>query len=546
MTKAITKKWIFNEADERAASRGYFVDESRGEHVCNFIENQLRLYEGDYAGKPIRLMDWQVELFYRLFGWVHYSEFYGRDIRRFHIASVWVPKKNGKSPTGAAVGLYLMAADGEAGQHVYSCARDAKQARIVHKNACMMVEQSPALSQVCMLNNSTGVISYEPTHSNYQIVAGSNYQSLEGLNGSCIVDEVHVLDSRTAHAIEHAGISRSEWMRFEISTAGNNPLGYGRKQWEYGEKVNSGEIDDDEFLFVKYGADPTLTDDELQSPEIWKAANPAMGTIISEAEFRKSMTRAQRSLTDWQNFKMYRLNIWSTSASPWLKKIDWDNCREDFNEEDYYGRECILGLDLSRTRDMTAAVLVFDDGNDNYTCLPYFWYPETAAKENDHLAPYRQWAKDGYLDLIAGEVIDYNIVESGICELAEKFIITEIVYDRLFAEDLTTRLENRLGCLRTNFPQTIMHFAGPTAELERLVISGKLRHNNHPILNWQAQNVTIKTDPNNNKRPVKPASENPAKIDGMVALIMALGRVIAEAEPMPTYDFYDNNEIELM
>tara|TARA_R100001594_G_scaffold66443_1_gene100710 strand:+ start:1961 stop:3280 length:1320 start_codon:yes stop_codon:yes gene_type:complete len=439
-----------------------------------------------------------------------------------------------------------MAADGEAGQHVYSCARDAKQARIVHKNACMMVEQSPALSQVCMLNNSTGVISYEPTHSNYQIVAGSNYQSLEGLNGSCIVDEVHVLDSRTAHAIEHAGISRSEWMRFEISTAGNNPLGYGRKQWEYGEKVNSGEIDDDEFLFVKYGADPTLTDDELQSPEIWKAANPAMGTVISEAEFRKSMTRAQRSLTDWQNFKMYRLNIWSTSASPWLKKIDWDNCREDFNEEDYYGRECILGLDLSRTRDMTAAVLVFDDGNDNYTCLPYFWYPETAAKENDHLAPYRQWAKDGYLDLIAGEVIDYNVVESAICELAEKFIITEIVYDRLFAEDLTTRLENRLGCLRTNFPQTIMHFAGPTAELERLVISGKLRHNNHPILNWQAQNVTIKTDPNNNKRPVKPASENPAKIDGMVSLIMALGRVIAEAEPMPTYDFYDNNEIELM
>ena len=195
---------------------------------------------------------------------------------------------------------------------------------------------------------------------------------------------------------------------------------------------------------------------------------------------------------------------------------------------------------------MTAAVLVFDDGNDNYTCLPYFWYPETAAKENDHLAPYRQWAKDGYLDLIAGEVIDYNVVESAICELAEKFIITEIVYDRLFAEDLTTRLENRLGCLRTNFPQTIMHFAGPTAELERLVISGKLRHNNNPILNWQAQNVTIKTDPNNNKRPVKPASENPAKIDGMVSLIMALGRVIAEAEPMPTYDFYDNNEIELM
>ena len=546
MTDKLTKRWIFNEADEKAAANGYFMEEERGEHVCNFIESQLCLYEGDYAGKPIRLMDWQVEMFYRLFGWVSYSEFYDRTIRRFRIASVWLPKKNGKSPTGAAVGLYLMAADGEAGQHIYSCARDMKQARIVHKNACMMVEQSPALSQVCMINNSTGVISYEPTRSNYQIVAGSNHQSLEGLNGSTIVDEVHVVDSRTAHAIEHAGISRSEWMRFEISTAGNNLVGYGRKQWEYGEKVNAGEIDDDEFFFLKYAADSTLTDDELMSPEVWKAANPSMGTIISEAEFKKSMTRAQRSLTDWQNFKMYRLNIWSTSFSPWLKKSDWDNCRVVFDEDEYLGRECIGGLDLSRTRDMTAFVLVFDEGGGNYACLPYFFYPEKAAKENDHLAPYLQWAADGYLDLIAGDVIDYNVVENRIAELSEKFIISEIVYDRLFAEDLTTRLENQLGCLRTNFPQTIMHFAGPTAELERLVISGNLRHNNNPILNWQAQNVTIKTDPNNNKRPIKPSSDNPAKIDGMVALIMALGRSIAEAEPMPTNDYYDNNPIELM
>ena len=86
--------WIRNAADEKAKAAGYFMDESRGEHICNFIESNLCLYEGDYAGKPVRLMDWQIDLFYRLFGWVTESEFYGREIRRFRIASCWLPKKN--------------------------------------------------------------------------------------------------------------------------------------------------------------------------------------------------------------------------------------------------------------------------------------------------------------------------------------------------------------------------------------------------------------------------------------------------------------------
>jgi phage terminase large subunit-like protein len=537
--------WIRNAADEKAADAGYFMDEARGEHICNFIESNLCLYEGDYAGKPVRLMDWQIDLFYRLFGWVTESEFYGREIRRFRIASCWLPKKNGKSPMGAFVGLYLLAADGEPGNHVYSCARDSKQAGIVHKNARMMVEQSPALNQLCMINNSTGVISYEPTHSNYQIVAGSNYQSLEGLNGSCVVDEVHVLDPRTANAIEHAGISRSEWLRFEISTAGNNPIGYGRRQWEYGEKVNSGAIDDHEFFFLKYGADPKLTDDELQHPDVWKAANPSMGTIISQDEFTKSMQRARRSLSDWQNFKMYRLNIWGTSESPWLRIEDWNKCAVETEPEDLAGMECIAGIDLSRTRDMTAVVLVFTHG-DEFTLLPYFFYPEEAAKNNSHIAPYLQWANDGWLELIPGAVIDYAYIENRIAELAEIYIITEIVYDRMYAEDLTTRIENQLGCLRTNFPQTIMHYAGPTAEFERLVIAKKLRHLNNPILNWQAASVTIKTDANNNKRPVKPGSESQRKIDGIVAAIMGIGRATAEAEPAETYDYYNENPIELL
>jgi phage terminase large subunit-like protein len=101
---------------------------------------------------------------------------------------VWIAKKNGKSPTLAAWGLYLLCADGEQGQKVYSVAKDGKQAMIAHTHAIEMVRRSPALSPdmggECTINRSTGQITYHPTSSVYKVVAGDNPQSQEGLNGS--------------------------------------------------------------------------------------------------------------------------------------------------------------------------------------------------------------------------------------------------------------------------------------------------------------------------------------------------------------------------
>ena len=96
MIDKTTKKWIRNAADERAARNGYFMDESRGDHFVEFVQTHLKLYEGEFAGQPINLMEWQLDLFYRLFGWVRYDETRKRKLRRFRIASIWLPKKSGK------------------------------------------------------------------------------------------------------------------------------------------------------------------------------------------------------------------------------------------------------------------------------------------------------------------------------------------------------------------------------------------------------------------------------------------------------------------
>ena len=161
-----TKQWLRNAADERAAANGCRFDEARGQFVADWIERYARLYEGEWAGQPMRLMDWQLDCTLRLFGWVRHSDKWGREIRRFRAASIWVAKKNKKSPTLAGWGLYLLCGDGEPGQKVFFAAKDGTQARdIAGKHAVEMLMQSPELQAECSLNKNRLQITHLPSRS---------------------------------------------------------------------------------------------------------------------------------------------------------------------------------------------------------------------------------------------------------------------------------------------------------------------------------------------------------------------------------------------
>src|SRR5262245_35250237 len=162
----VTREWIRCAADERAIAAGCRFDPERGQHVLEFARRFLRLYEGEYAGQPLEPLDWQIEVTMHLFGWVRYSERWGRDIRRFTRASIWIPKKNGKSPTLAWWGLYLLVADDEHGRKVFLGAKDGAQAReIAGKHAIEMVLASPELLAECSINRTLMQITHEPTRS---------------------------------------------------------------------------------------------------------------------------------------------------------------------------------------------------------------------------------------------------------------------------------------------------------------------------------------------------------------------------------------------
>ena len=187
----------------------------------------------------------------------------------------------------------------------------------------------------------------------------------------------------------------------------------------------------------------------------------------------------------------------------------------------------MLWCDLSSSTDITAFVLIFPptEEDENYYVLPYFWIPEENMEKRvakDHV-PYDIWYQQNLLEATEGNVIHYGYIEQFIDELGKMYNIKEIAFDRWGAVQMSQNLEN-LGFTIIPFGQGFKDMSPPTKELMNLVLSGKLKHNGHPVLRWMMDNVCVRSDPAGNIKMDKAKSTE--KIDGAVALVMALDRAI--------------------
>lgn len=536
MIDATTAKWMRNRSDEIAVESGCRFDEDRGQFVVDWMERYCWLYEG--TRKPMEVKDWQYEATMRMFGWVKYSERLGRWIRRFTQGSIYVPKKNAKTPTSAAWGLYLTAGDGEYGNHTFVAAKDGGQARIAMKHALQMVQASPELSRDFEINLTEMKLTHTPTLSDIKPISSNDKKAAkakQGLNGCVIIDETHVVDRTfiSESSLDKAGASRDEPLHIEISTAGRDPSSYGRDRYEYGKRVESGDVVDQGLFFLCYEAPQDLDAVTLDADPVkyGKMANPTWGRIIHEEEFLADYNRSKRSLSDLADFMTMRLNVWQQAASPWLKKSDWDACRVEFSQEDMAGGSCCAGLDLAITRDMSALVLMFHMAGGKYRLLPFFYLPEDAAKMLAMKVPsVREWIRDGHIITTPGATTDYRFIKDKFVELAGQFYIDKLIFDEHFAEQVTQEMSEETGVERFKFSQYLSRFNEPTQNFERLVLDRNIEHNGHPVLSWQMGHVNVMTGRNGYMMPVKPKRDEHKKIDGVVASVMALAGVMA-AEP---------------
>jgi len=503
-------------------------DKRRADFAVNFI-SMLKHTTGEWYGKPFRLMPWQEQIIRDIFGIVNEDGY-----RQFRTAYVEIGKKNGKSELAAAIALYLLFADGEAGAEVYSCAADINQASIVFNTAKAMVEQWGDLLNLSKLVPSTKRIIFPHTNSFYRVLS-SETKSKQGFNVSGLIfDELFAQQTRELFdtMTKFTGDARRQPLYFLITTAGKDKTSICYEIHCKAKAVLDGSKIDPSFYPAVYGIEEG---DNWDDEKVWRRVNPSIGVTIPFETVRAAYEQARQNPAEEMHFRQFRLNEWNNSDVRWMPADKWELCGEDFDESDFEGRDCYCGLDLSSTGDLTALVLVFPpDGNDEkYAVLPFFWLPEDVIAlrtRRDHV-PYEVWKKQGVFYTTEGNVVDYDYIVAFIAKLAERFRIREIAYDRYGADKIRRDLEElgaEHGFVVFPFGQGYVSMSPPSKDLFQLVMEGKIRHGKHPVLDWNVGNVIIDQDAAGNIKPNKQKSTE--KIDGAVAMIMGLARAMIKAD----------------
>ena len=491
------------------------------DNLCSFIE-RLPHVKGPLAGQMIVLEPWQIFILSTVFGWVKSD---GK--RRFRRSYIEVPRGNAKSTLSSAVGLYMLAADREGGAEVYSLATTRDQARIVFGDAQTMARMSPGFRSRFSVNVGAHNMHVLQTGSKFEALSAEG-STLDGLNIhlGCI-DELHAHKTRTVYDVVETGTGkRDNSLLWVITTAGSNRSGICYEVRSFVTKLLNRVFEDDSQFGIIYGLDEG---DDWTAKDSLIKANPNWGISVREEILAPLQAKAMQLPSAVNNFKTKHLNEWVSADKSWMDMRAWDaGMNPDLELDQFLGQPCWVGLDLASKTDIAALVMLFQhpDTPDAFVVFGKYYLPEDTVQAAGN-SQYQGWSHTGLLSVTPGNVIDFSWIEADLLEIASKFSVEAVAFDPFQATQLSTRMMSE-GLPMIEVRPTVLNFSEPMKTLEALVLQKKLVHDGDPVLAWMASNVVAHTDVKDNIYPRKERAEN--KIDGIVALIMALSRAIKPGE----------------
>jgi len=492
---------------------------------CISFFSILKHSKGEFSGKRFELEPWQMFIVWVLFGWKRLD-----GSRRFRYAYVEVARKNGKTTFAAALSLYMMVLDGEDGAEIYTAATKRDQAKICWTEARNMVGKSPALSN--KIARFQSALTMESTLSKMEPLAADS-DKLDGLNPHfAVVDEYHAHKTDMLYnVLKSATGARRQPMIFTITTAGfdkTSPCFLMRRT--YIDVLLGIKKQENTFVMI-YSADEG---DDWKDPKTWAKSNPNIGVSISaeylEEEFKSALNRGG---SEEVNFKTKNLNQWVDAPTVWIQDEKVRKCSHGTTDADLVGQTCYAGLDLASHVDINALALYFPELK---AVKMHYWIPEAKMEENADRVDYKTWAAEGRIFVTDGNVIDIDAQVEKITEIIRGVNCRNIAYDPAKAYHGTVQGLQKAGLnnILDEFNQSIKTMSEPTRELQRLVESAEVDLMNDPVLRWMFRNAVAVTDANDNIKLHKAKSMN--KIDGLTAIINAIGGYMSGAKPEPYKD----------
>jgi phage terminase large subunit-like protein len=521
---------------QRSKAYPYKLDGVKADKVCRFVQ-LLPHVKGKWARshETIRLEPWQVFILVNVFGWVRKAD----GLRRYRRVYVEVPRKNAKSTLTAAVANFMLVADGEHGAEVYSGATTEKQAWEVFGPARLMVTGTPALRDHFGVTVGAKNLHAIATASKFEPIIG---KPGDGASPSfAVTDEYHEHATSDQYDTMLTGMgAREQPIAWVITTAGSDTAGPCYALRSQVADMLEGEVEHDDLFGLIYTID---ADDDWTSPDAVRKANPNIGVSVSEEFLLTAQKRALSDPREQSVFKTKHLDAWVTAASPYFNAEAWNRLADpSLSEDQFAGEPCVLSFDLASTLDATAKLKLFwrdIDGERHFFAFGSFYVPATALEkaENRH---YAGWVASGHMVATEGDMTDYDYIETDIKDDCTRHNVLQIGYDRWDASQVVTHLQAFIGTDKlVQVPQTSQYLSMPMKHLSGLIESGRIHHDGNPVLSWMIGNVTAQTDRNDNVFPRKERAER--KIDGAVALIVALGRALTE--PTPKQSVYETRGV---
>lgn len=558
-TRPVTKAWrklltSLPGYDPFASAEGCWFNDSKddgAQHYIDFIEECCTHIEGDLAGEPFMLEDWEKAIVANLFGWYRY-DFLNRVVRRYRKCLVYIPRKNGKTPFAAAIHNAVFFVDDEPGQINNLAASSRDQATKLFRHIDGMIQNQERMSSRCQ----TYVTSRTITKSDYSVtkVIPGDDKVAHGDNPHFqAIDELHAQPNRklyTALTSAMSSANRLQPLLLMLTTADFDRPSLCNDEYNYAVKVRDGIVDDPAYLPVIYEAmhlneAGRLVEDDWTSEETWYKANPNLGISKSIDYMRETCLRAREDVSAEADFKRLDLNIRTQQAQKVISMEAWDDCATETDWLAFSGKPCWAALDVGAIRDFVSLIILFGSEQGEVTQVKYedihgqekvsnfvrrdywlrhfCWLPESPITRDPRMeSQIAAWSKQGHIIRTPGNVVDYDQVGTDIARFIQPYGLQQFAIDQGFqGMQITQDLQKLFGeDTVVAFRQGILSLAAPFRELMQLVMAKRLHHDGDPVLRWMANNVAAETRGGLTK-PSKDKSTE--KIDGITALTMAIG-----------------------
>lgn len=480
-----------------------------------FIERFLVPTKGAYS--RMELLPWQHFLEANMYGWVSKKTGY----RRFREAIIIVGQGNGKSTLIAGNAAYGLTKDGERGAEIYCLANSREQARIIFNECSSQVANSPVLSKHVRLTKQ-GMF-YDKTNSKFQPLA-SDSKNLDGRNVHMgVFDEIQEYrDYKLINVIKGKTKKRKQPLIIYITTLGTVIDGPLMDYYVLGGQIldNSGAIakraSDRIFVYI----DEIDEEDDPADPTCWGKANPSLGVLLDMEDLIDEWERVRAVPAERSNFINKQLNVFT--AVDELSFLDAKTIAKNDREidiESLKGARCYGGFDLSETEDFTSACLEFPLAGNDFFVLEHSWVPEKKVKEDHEKLDWQYLVKQGWLTIVPGEYVDYNLVFKWFMRQRELYRIDSIGFDPAKAF-LLVKLMRENGFVLNEVRQGELTLTAPLDNLKERFLDGNIIHNNSKMFNWYLGNVRLtKRSVNATYLPTRQSKYR--KIDGFAALLDA-------------------------